>query len=332
MAPRNQFYTLLQKQYITQYLLVSILLLPILHLSAKPLPKTALIVECGLQGSDDDRIQDCEFKLGIDTTHICKINTIARQEIAVNCNLINDFKDSGFSFYSQKMITRKWSAQYKTYSHEWKTIESFKPKNECVSYDKDFSYWASQRPRFQETTCGLSGNLTDRLEDCKSHVGQASFCFVGDSFCSKKIPCQHREIFEKRSLPVSEWKILSSQANQNTLLNARTNEIWPPLIPRVKGVFKAMDTCEKFDSVYSMEGQLVSFSVPTCGQLAKTLLEGLNFLIPLENLKFYEHLQTGAYWCDLPEMPSFRSSINPRQGGDADIFDNYGLLCVGTIK
>ena len=176
---------------------------------------SALPVTCGLDGSDEEKIQDCREKLGSES-ELCLLTvsqTLVRRVYRIRCQPdLTQWTQDGVGAERLALKTRAVVPQEETplipfrAGEAWISVETYPHSTQPV-------HASSSVPLGD---CGLSGTLEERASDCSVQArreGRLSrFCWVVDAQSEGPIfsvSCERQGLYRWIGLSVQEWLMIS---------------------------------------------------------------------------------------------------------------------------
>ncbi|MCM2278128.1 MAG: hypothetical protein NDJ89_08630 [Oligoflexia bacterium] len=249
----------------------------------------ALALECGLEGTEQERIADCAAKLG-DKAVLSMVDVGFSRRVVRNDGA-QAFYDEGFRLHRSTIVT--WKDAPITVKRE--TLEP------VVG---------------EESEEEMLGRIND--------PGAERVCIYRQNNRHKALrDCAHATAFRKEGYDVKSWSVRARTARGTKLWrNEQTGRVWSALVPSVGNVFSARRFCAKPGRGAEFKGGLdLPFALPACEELSAELAGGLRFFIPVEDA------ENDQFWCQLGNTEKLMA-VKARGGlTEVDFFDGAGVLC-----
>jgi hypothetical protein len=253
-------------------------------------------VDCGLQGTEEERAQDCLQKLGA-KAYQCAADFIYPWEV-VNCDHQEFYHKDRISFRKKQIVTQ--------------TLDTVTYRTVGEELHFDVPIW--EESHLESTPPDLA-------------------CYVRKKDYLKKVFCEHVSFYEKDGLKVSFWKMIHQDGLKKIWKNEKSGYQYAAPYRKVNsswfmpGALRAQRICEgNQDSEVTLGTHFnTSYQLPSCLKLKQDLEMGLIYLIS------FADIYSRRLWCesDNPNSPMAILLDTMSVVSGLDPFDKMGAMCSG---
>lgn len=276
-------------------------------------PSPPARTDCGLDGTEEERLADCELVFGERSRH-CDIE-LGFQVKVVPCSHLETYYADGFTVRESRVMTGR-----NGYPIVMKSNSRTRP------VESDDAYW-SLHPVLSKSACGKSGMTDERARDCAERAAAGSVsraCYVNAGSFHRLIACSHSTVYFEDGLRVRGWEMIYSDGGKiQVWRDLESRVVTSAIDTEVTGIWSATRLCQKPSRGDSIKGGLqnsLAFDVPNCRDLVRDMREGLRYLIrPERSLQ-----RKIACWAEYGFAHIDTSSLTV---ADSSPFEDFSAIC-----